>query len=151
MEGFTIPTPRTVEEVSSDFSIDMVKLYQTCHPEKDNLCLFGLPNETWKVNNLPDEETGMQKKDWVSLVAVHSDSWLLSVAFYFGARCADDDEQGGPCGACGDNFGTDEFWICCDQCEQWFHGRCVKITPEKAEHIVHYKCPRFSYKRARPC
>ncbi|KAG5411598.1 hypothetical protein IGI04_007917 [Brassica rapa subsp. trilocularis] len=56
MEGFTIPTPRTVEEVSSDFSIDMVKLYQTCHPEKDNLCLFGLPNETWKVNNLPDEE-----------------------------------------------------------------------------------------------
>jgi len=28
----------------------------------------------------------MQEKDWLSMVAVHSDAWLLSVAFYFGAR-----------------------------------------------------------------
>lgn len=28
----------------------------------------------------------MQEKDWLSLVAVHSDAWLLAVAFYFGAR-----------------------------------------------------------------
>ncbi|WZY78626.1 hypothetical protein YC2023_025010 [Brassica napus] len=35
-EGLTIPTPRTVEEVSSDFR-DMVNLYQTCHPGE--LCL----------------------------------------------------------------------------------------------------------------
>ncbi|MBA0604114.1 hypothetical protein Godav_016799 [Gossypium davidsonii] len=28
----------------------------------------------------------MQERDWLSLVAVHSDAWLLSVAFYFGAR-----------------------------------------------------------------
>ncbi|XVF03844.1 hypothetical protein REPUB_Repub05bG0028000 [Reevesia pubescens] len=28
----------------------------------------------------------MQEKDWLSLVAVHNDSWLLAVAFYFGAR-----------------------------------------------------------------
>lgn len=69
--------------------------------EKENLCLYGLPNETWEVN-LPVEEVppelpepalginfardGMQEKDWLSLVAVHSDSWLLAVAFYFGAR-----------------------------------------------------------------
>ncbi|MBA0711078.1 hypothetical protein Golax_010309, partial [Gossypium laxum] len=68
---------------------------------KENLCLYGLPNETWEVN-LPVEEVppelpepalginfardGMQEKDWLSLVAVHSDSWLLAVAFYFGAR-----------------------------------------------------------------
>lgn len=64
--------------------------------------------------------------------------------------CEDDDEHGGPCGACGDNFGTDEFWICCDECEKWFHGRCVKITPAKAEHIKHYKCPSCTNKRARP-
>lgn len=71
------------------------------HTEKENLCLYGLPNETWEVN-LPVEEVppelpepalginfardGMQEKDWLSLVAVHSDSWLLAVAFYFGAR-----------------------------------------------------------------
>ena len=28
----------------------------------------------------------LQKKDWLSLVAVHSDTWLLAVAFYNGAR-----------------------------------------------------------------
>ena len=70
-------------------------------PEKENLCLYGLPNETWEVT-LPAEEVppelpepalginfardGMIEKDWLSLVAVHSDAWLLSVAFYFGAR-----------------------------------------------------------------
>lgn len=29
---------------------------------------------------------GMQENDWLSLVAVHSDVWLLSVALFFGAR-----------------------------------------------------------------
>lgn len=62
----------------------------------------------------------------------------------------EDDEQGAVCGACGDSYGTDEFWICCDACEKWFHGKCVKITPAKAEHIKHYKCPSCSNKRARP-
>lgn len=52
--------------------------------EKENLCLYGFQNETWEVN-LPVEEVppellepalvtnhardGMQKKDWLSLVA----------------------------------------------------------------------------------
>ena len=69
--------------------------------EKENLCLYGFPSEHWEVN-LPAEEVppelpepalvinfareGMQEKDWLSLVAVHSDAWLLAVAFYFGAR-----------------------------------------------------------------
>ena len=62
---------------------------------------------------------------------------------------AEDDEQGAICGACGDNYAHDEFWICCDVCEKWFHGKCVKITPAKAEHIKQYKCPGCSNKRAR--
>ncbi|XP_057488482.1 PHD finger protein ALFIN-LIKE 7-like isoform X2 [Actinidia eriantha] len=255
MEGVPHPIPRTVEEVFSDFkarragliralTTEVEKFYQQCDPEKENLCLYGLPNETWEVN-LPVEEVppelpepalginfardGMQEKDWLSLVAVHSDSWLLSVAFYFGARFGfgkserkrlfqmindlptvfevvtgnvkqpkdqsgthnnsskskssgktsrpepqpkgvkmppppkeedddgeeeeeedDDDEQGATlCGACGDNYANDEFWICCDMCERWFHGKCVKITPAKAEHIKQYKCPSCSTKRAR--
>ncbi|KAK4406824.1 PHD finger protein ALFIN-LIKE 7 [Sesamum angolense] len=112
MEGTPHPIPRTVEEVFNDFkgrraglikalTTDVEKFYQQCDPEKENLCLYGLPNETWEVN-LPVEEVppelpepalginfardGMQDKDWLSLVAVHSDSWLLSVSFYFGAR-----------------------------------------------------------------
>jgi len=54
------------------------------------------------------------------------------------------------CGACGDSYAADEFWICCDICEKWFHGKCVKITPARAEHIKQYKCPACSNKRARP-
>ncbi|GMI78600.1 alfin-like 6 [Hibiscus trionum] len=247
MEG----VPKTVEDVFNDFrgrrsglikalTTDVDNFYQQCDPEKENLCLYGLPNETWEVN-LPVEEVppeipepvlginfardGMQEKDWISLVAVHSDSWLLAVAFYFGARFAfgknerkrlfrmiselptifevvtgnvkqpkdqyanhnssskskssakvsrqseseskvvkmspppkdqeesgedeEDEEQGATCGACGESYGADEFWICCDVCERWFHGKCVKITPVKAEHIKQYKCPSCSSKRAR--
>ncbi|XP_075505244.1 PHD finger protein ALFIN-LIKE 5-like [Primulina tabacum] len=243
--------PRTVEEVFRDFrgrrgglikalTTDVEEFYQQCDPEKENLCLYGFPNEQWEVN-LPAEEVppelpepalginfardGMQDKDWLSLVAVHSDAWLLSVAFYFGARFgfdkadrkrlfnminelptifevvsgaakkqqkeksavsnlssnkfkpkpkplptvapekisvsqAKDDEEGldeeedehgdALCGACGENYASDEFWICCDLCERWFHGKCVKITPARAEHIKQYKCPTCSNKRARP-
>ncbi|URD77492.1 PHD finger protein [Musa troglodytarum] len=249
------------------FFIDVDKFYQQCDPEKENLCLYGFPNETWEVN-LPAEEVppelpepalginfardGMAENDWLALVAVHSDAWLLAVAFYFGARFGFDKEsrrrlhnminnlptiyevvtgtakqqpreknpngtsksnkssskkveyillksllsflfavsasclgasdhqsrQAEPqksskmppskeedgsrveedeeehentlCGACGDNYANDEFWICCDMCEKWFHGKCVKITPARAEHIKQYKCPSCSNnKRAR--
>ncbi|CAH9130169.1 unnamed protein product [Cuscuta epithymum] len=254
--------PRTVEEVFKDFkgrraglikalTRDVNEFYQQCDPEKENLCLYGFPSEQWEVN-LPAEEVppelpepalginfardGMQEKDWLSLVAVHSDAWLLAVSFYFGARFGfdkadrkrlfnmindlptvfevvtgaakkqlkekssvsnlssnksksnsnskpgqrppeitqerymkplpkdedegldeedeedDDDEEHGEtlCGACGENYASDEFWICCDICEKWFHGKCVKITPARAEHIKQYKCPSCSNKRARP-
>ncbi|CAL9124733.1 PHD finger protein ALFIN-LIKE 8-like isoform X1 [Musa acuminata AAA Group] len=244
---------RTAEDVFRDFrgrragmikalTTDVEKFYQQCDPEKENLCLYGLPTETWEVT-LPAEEVppelpepalginfardGMEEKDWLALVAVHSDAWLLSVAFYFGARFGFDkesrrrlfnminnlptiyevvtgttkkqskektsnsnsknksnsktqsrpaepqakvskmppkeDEDSGAedeedeedhentlCGACGDNYANDEFWICCDVCEKWFHGKCVKITPARAEHIKQYKCPSCSTsKRAR--
>ncbi|OWM83069.1 PHD finger protein ALFIN-LIKE 4-like isoform X2 [Punica granatum] len=244
--------PRTVEEVFRDFkgrragmikalTTDVEEFYQQCDPEKENLCLYGYPNETWEVN-LPAEEVppelpepalginfardGMQEKDWLSLVAVHSDAWLLAVAFYFGARFGfdkadrkrlfsmvndlptifevvtgiakklpkekssvsnhssskskssskgrssesgkdskamqskeedegldeEEEEEHGDtlCGACGENYAADEFWICCDICEKWFHGKCVKITPARAEHIKQYKCPSCSNKRVRP-
>ncbi|XP_010527862.1 PREDICTED: PHD finger protein ALFIN-LIKE 7-like [Tarenaya hassleriana] len=112
MEGIHHPIARTVEEVFSDFrgrragllkalTTDLEKFCTECDPEKENLCLYGFPNGTWKLS-LPAEEVppelpepslginfardGMAGQEWVSLVAVHSDSWLLSVAFYFGAR-----------------------------------------------------------------
>ncbi|RVW52078.1 PHD finger protein ALFIN-like 3 [Vitis vinifera] len=63
----------------------------------------------------------------------------------------EEDEHGETlCGACGENYASDEFWICCDICEKWFHGKCVKITPARAEHIKQYKCPSCSNKRSRP-
>ncbi|KAK8591091.1 hypothetical protein V6N13_031158 [Hibiscus sabdariffa] len=210
--------------------------------KKENLCLYGLPNEQWDVTlpaeevppELPDPALGinfardaMQEKDWLALVAVHSDAWLLAVAHYFGARFGfnrtdrkhlfglisdlptifeivsgsakkqtkekssvsnhsssnkskpstksrafestkysnsaqpkdedegldeEGDEEHGDtlCGACGENYAANEFWICCDICETWFHGKCVKITPARAEHIKQYKCPSCSNKKGRP-
>ncbi|KAJ3673067.1 hypothetical protein LUZ60_006441 [Juncus effusus] len=271
--------PKTVEEVFRDFkgrrtglikalTTDVEKFFQNCDPDRDNLSLYGFPNETWEVN-LPAEEVppeipepalginfareGMQEKDWLAMVAVHSDAWLISVAFYFGSRFgfdkndrkrlfsminelptifevvsrkanvkspltshshskskpnsssksqkgsssvptkphkkqsepesesesaeegldeeppiiqkvsnpkkkensvsdSDSEEDHGEtlCGACGENYASNEFWICCDVCEKWFHGKCVKITPAKAQHIKQYKCPACtSTKRAR--
>ena len=42
-----------------------------------------LPEPCLGINFARD---GMRRSDWVSLVAVHSDAWLRSVAWYFGAR-----------------------------------------------------------------
>ncbi|KAM7526486.1 hypothetical protein LguiA_016388 [Lonicera macranthoides] len=234
-------SPRTVEEIFKDFlgrrtaivralTYDVDEFYGLCDPEKENLCLYGHPNESWEVT-LPAEEVppelpepalginfardGMHRKDWLSLVAVHSDCWLLSVAFYLGARLSrserkrlfslmndpptvfevvtekkpvkekpsadsgsksrgstkrssdgqvksipkpaeesfeeDEDEHSETlCGSCGGNYNADEFWIGCDICERWYHGKCVKITPAKAESIKQYKCPSCSMKRGRP-
>ncbi|RZC84446.1 hypothetical protein C5167_047234 [Papaver somniferum] len=229
-------SPRTVEDIFKDYSdrragivraltYDVDEFYALCDPEKENLCLYGHANESWEVT-LPAEEVppelpepalginfardGMNRRDWLSLVAVHSDSWLLSVAFYLGARFnrnerkrlfslindmptvyevvaerkpakekpsvdsgsksrlstkrsndgqvvkhnskhadeaygEDEDEHSETlCGSCGGNYNADEFWIGCDICEKWFHGKCVKITPAKAETIKQYKCPSCS-------
>ncbi|CAA0836905.1 PHD finger protein ALFIN-LIKE 5 [Striga hermonthica] len=63
----------------------------------------------------------------------------------------DEDEHGDTlCGACGKNYGTDEFWICCDICKRWFHGKCVKITPARAEHMKQYKCPSCTTNKRTP-
>uniref|UniRef100_A0A453M8Y9 PHD finger protein ALFIN-LIKE n=3 Tax=Triticinae TaxID=1648030 RepID=A0A453M8Y9_AEGTS len=229
--------PRTVEAIFRDFSArrsglvraltsDVDDFFDSCDPDKENLCLYGHPDGTWEVS-LPAEEVppelpepalginfarnGMNRRDWLSLVAVHSDSWLLSVAFFFGApltanerkrlfsmindlpnvyesmvdrkhrdrsgvdssgksrhsskpkrtddvrpknsravaREEDEDEDEEEhsetfCGSCTGIYNASEFWIGCDMCERWFHGKCVRITPAKADHIKHYKCPECS-------
>jgi hypothetical protein len=104
--------PRSVEDIFKDFRArrtailralthDVEDFYAQCDPEKENLCLYGYANEAWQVA-LPAEEVptelpepalginfardGMNRRDWLALVAVHSDSWLVSVAFYYAAR-----------------------------------------------------------------
>lgn len=241
----------SVEDVFRDFkgrraglikalTRDVERFYQKCDPKKEHLCLFGSPDENWEVN-FPAEEVppelpepalginfvrdGMEKREWLCLVASHSDAWLLSVAFFFGASFGfqradrrrlfsmmndlptiyevvsgkskkqskerlsvpnrssnksksgfkgrfselekytkampkdeeeasdeeDYEEEHGEtlCGACREKYAKDQFWICCDKCEQWFHGKCVKITPSRAQHLKQYKCPLCNNKRAR--
>eukprot|EP00250_Pteridium_aquilinum_P015842 c22794_g1_i1 orf=693-1421(-) len=242
MEGAVMP--RTIDEIFKDYrgrraglikalTVDVETFYQRCDPEKDNLCLYGYPEETWEVN-LPAEEVppelpepalginfprdGLERRDWLSLVAVHSDVWLLAVSSFYAARfdknerkrlfnminelptvlevisgrkpvkeksavsngnkpkpsgktgkvskpaaapppkeeedtAEEDEEEHGDtfCGSCDGPYTADEFWIGCDICEKWYHGKCVKITPAKADHIKEYKCPAcLSNKRPRP-
>ncbi|KAH9328020.1 hypothetical protein KI387_000128, partial [Taxus chinensis] len=112
MEGGGGCFRRSVEDVFKDFkgrraalikalTTEVEDFYNQCDPDKDNLCLYGLPSEQWEVN-LPAEEVppelpepalginfardGMHEKDWLSLVVVHSDAWLSAVSIYYGAR-----------------------------------------------------------------
>ena len=66
-----------------------------------------------------------------------------------GREDVEEEDQAYLCGSCGESYANGEFWICCDVCEKWFHGKCVRITPAKAEHIKQYKCPSCSSKRSR--
>ena len=45
------------------------------------------------------------------------------------------------CSVCDGHYHTSAFWICCDIRNQWYHGKCVKITAKKANRIKHYECP----------
>lgn len=45
------------------------------------------------------------------------------------------------CGCCEEKYKEEEFWICCDYCETWYHGRCVGVTSHQAKHIHKFKCP----------
>ncbi|DBA65998.1 TPA: hypothetical protein ACH3X2_003011 [Trebouxia sp. C0005] len=110
---------RVPEDVFEDFkgrrkgilralTTDVDRLYEECDPEAENLCLYGNPDGQWVVD-LPAEEVppempepslginfsraGMIKKDWLLLVAVHSDTWLYAVAFYNGARLNKDGRE----------------------------------------------------------
>ncbi|KAL3144252.1 hypothetical protein ABBQ32_004026 [Trebouxia sp. C0010 RCD-2024] len=252
---------RTPEDVFEDFkgrrkgilravTTDVDRLYEECDPEAENLCLYGMPDGSWAVD-LPAEEVppempepslginfsraGMQKRDWLMLVAVHSDTWLYAVAFYNGARLdkggrerlfdlindlptcyeivagkggaaskaqnrkrppapmtsgrpgqpkfarqvhpqsrpqvrpsdrgpgprhtgydEDDEEdevdsddpdgnyadgEGDPCPNCGRVYRSGEFWIQCDFCDTWYDGKCVQMTPGKAQRQGKWKCP----------
>jgi len=38
----------------------------------------------------------------------------------------------------------DSFMICCDQCEQWYHGECVGISKGEADKMGRYQCDSCS-------
>ena len=69
--------------------------------EKEYLCLYGLPGGRWEVvrpielipPSLPDPVLGINyirdqkpKEEWLSLVAAHSDTWLVTMAFFHGGN-----------------------------------------------------------------
>lgn len=42
---------------------------------------------------------------------------------------------------CRQPYDESQFYICCDRCQDWFHGRCVGILQSEADNIDEYICP----------
>lgn len=38
-------------------------------------------------------------------------------------------------------YDESQFYIGCESCQDWFHGRCVGVLPMEAESIEEYVCP----------
>lgn len=47
---------------------------------------------------------------------------------------------------CRKGYQEGEFMIGCDSCDEWYHGPCVGITPEFADTLRFYECPRCQRK-----
>ncbi|KAG1661533.1 hypothetical protein FOA52_000043 [Chlamydomonas sp. UWO 241] len=104
--------PRDIEQIAEDYAArrsgllkaltdDVEEFFKRCDPERDNLCLYGHKDGSWSVD-LPVEDVppelpepclgvnfardGMSKRDWLALVAVHSDAWLMAVAYFYAVK-----------------------------------------------------------------
>ncbi|GIX97254.1 nucleosome-remodeling factor subunit NURF301 [Caerostris darwini] len=42
---------------------------------------------------------------------------------------------------CRSPYDESQFYICCDRCQDWFHGRCVGVLQSEADTIDEYICP----------
>ncbi len=60
------------------------------HVDRDSACSTPYPLCMQRfhgpASRLVPRRDGMKRNEWLCLVAVHSDSWLMSVAFYNAAR-----------------------------------------------------------------
>ncbi|XP_066291354.1 nucleosome-remodeling factor subunit BPTF-like isoform X2 [Branchiostoma lanceolatum] len=56
------------------------------------------------------------------------------------SRLTEDGEQELYC-LCRTPYDETQFYIGCDRCNDWFHGRCVGILPSEADEIDYYICP----------
>lgn len=46
------------------------------------------------------------------------------------------------------NYDIIHFTRACDECSEWFHGKCIKITPDRATLIKRYYCAQCQTKDA---
>lgn len=48
---------------------------------------------------------------------------------------------------------TEQFMLCCDECDRWFHGSCVRVTPNQASKLGAWRCRRATCARrsSQPC
>ncbi|XP_019190546.1 PREDICTED: PHD finger protein ALFIN-LIKE 4-like [Ipomoea nil] len=94
--------PKSVEEVFLQFKGRRTALLSALTKAQNwKLCLIGHPGERWEVNIAEEEmhvvlpqplrginfgRDRMDKREWLTMLALHSDTWLLRVAFNFSSR-----------------------------------------------------------------
>ncbi|KAB7494155.1 Nucleosome-remodeling factor subunit [Armadillidium nasatum] len=54
---------------------------------------------------------------------------------------------------CRQPYDETQFYICCEKCEDWYHGKCIGIMQAEADDIDDYICPKCEpdNKWNRPC
>ena len=75
--------------------LQVLDLQRSCLYAAQRICSVHTDGASASLSNRPDRSAhaginfardGMQRRDWLALVAVHSDAWLIAVAFYFAAK-----------------------------------------------------------------
>jgi hypothetical protein len=103
-------------------SLDLVQKVSNPNMDSSTLALENVPLSPGLMQNVSNPNSDSRTHD------EDNDEELEVSDQYF---CAD----------CGSRYHANGFWIGCDICERWFHGKCVKITASEADHINQYKCP----------
>ncbi|KAI1727677.1 PHD-finger domain-containing protein [Ditylenchus destructor] len=50
--------------------------------------------------------------------------------------------------SCGTSYDPKKFYLMCDHCRQWFHGKCVGITEKKAQKMDSWMCAECEKEKA---
>ncbi|KAG1687147.1 Nucleosome-remodeling factor subunit BPTF [Nymphon striatum] len=69
-----------------------------------------------------------------------NDSQVQSMEKFICPDCAPDTGEQLYC-LCKQPYDDSQFYICCDRCQDWFHGRCVGVLQSEADSIEEYVCP----------
>ncbi|XP_057949305.1 PHD finger protein ALFIN-LIKE 3-like [Malania oleifera] len=116
---------RTVEEIFKDYNSRRASLvraltyyvngcYGLYDPDKENLCLYIQPNETWEVTLLTEEVPLLEPALGINDGQVKGNSRLVDESYE-----EDEDEHSETfCGSCSGNYNANEFWIGCKICEK---------------------------------
>jgi hypothetical protein len=48
---------------------------------------------------------------------------------------------------CRQPYNEEKFMICCDTCDEWYHGDCVGISAQQGRRLPHYVCPSCMEKK----
>ncbi|KAI1720068.1 PHD-finger domain-containing protein [Ditylenchus destructor] len=50
--------------------------------------------------------------------------------------------------SCGTSYDPKKFYLMCDRCRQWFHGKCVGITEKRAQKMDSWMCAECEKEKA---